>query len=136
MVMSKNSEFPKSEIFLNGEVLEQMDNFDYLGSTVACILALDCRNDKDIRIRIVLHGEKGILGEKEYLYRQEMKHGFENQTSKVLCVGNFIVWMQKLNFDCKLLEKVGSRLNVLLYKNEIIMGLKMSTKKVLQMVKM
>ena len=35
--------------------------------------------------------EECFHGEKEYLYNQEIKHGFENQTSKVLCVGNFNV---------------------------------------------
>ena len=49
MVLSKKSDIPSSDIFLDGEKLEQTNQFDYLGSLVTS----DCRCDKEIR-RIVL----------------------------------------------------------------------------------
>eukprot|EP00795_Rhopilema_esculentum_P001281 gene1281-15666_t len=45
MVLTKKQVNPKNEILLHGEMLEQTEHFDYLGSTVTS----DCRSDKKIQ---------------------------------------------------------------------------------------
>ena len=50
MILSRKSDIPRSDNFLDGEKLEQTNQFDYLGSLVTS----DCRCDKEIRRRIVL----------------------------------------------------------------------------------
>ena len=62
MVLSKTSDIPSSDIFLDGEKLEQTNQFDYLGSLVTS----DCRCDKEIRRRIVL-AKKAFIEKKNIL---------------------------------------------------------------------
>ena len=62
MVLSKKSDIPSSDIFLDGEKLEQTNQFDYLGSFVTS----DCRCDKEIRRRIVL-AKKAFIEKKSIL---------------------------------------------------------------------
>ena len=62
MVLSKKSDIPSSDIFLDGEKLEQINQFDYLGSLVIS----DCRCDKEIRRRIVL-AKKAFIEKKSIL---------------------------------------------------------------------
>ena len=50
MVLSIRTKIPCSNIFLDGEKLDQINQFNYLGS----LITLDCRCDKEIRRRIVL----------------------------------------------------------------------------------
>ena len=50
MVFSEKIETPCSNIFLDGQKLEQTRQFDYLGS----LITSDCRCEKEIRRRIVL----------------------------------------------------------------------------------
>ena len=50
MVLSRRTEIPCSNIFLDGEKLDQINQFNYLGSRVTS----DCRRDNEIRRRIVL----------------------------------------------------------------------------------
>ena len=62
MVLSKKSDIPSSDIFLDGEKLEQTNQFDYLGS----LITSDCRCDKEIRRRIVL-AKKAFIEKKSIL---------------------------------------------------------------------
>ena len=59
MVLSKNTEIPCSNIFLDREKLDQTNQFNNLGSLVTS----DCRCDKEIRRRIVL-AKKAFTGRK------------------------------------------------------------------------
>jgi len=66
MVLSKRPNTPRCDIFLDGEKLEQTDQFDYLGS----LITSDCRCDKEIKRRIVLAKKaftekKNILADKK-----------------------------------------------------------------------
>ena len=66
MVLSKKSDIPRREIFLDGERLGQMDPFDYLGN----LITSDCQCEKEIQRRVGscqegFHREKSILTDKK-----------------------------------------------------------------------
>ena len=62
MVLSTNTETPQSDIFLDGEKLEQTNQFDYLGSMVTS----DCRCVREIKRRIAL-AKKAFMEKKAIL---------------------------------------------------------------------
>ena len=67
MVLSKRSDIPRSDVLLDGERLEQTNQFDYLGSLVTS----DCKCNKEIR-RIVL--AKKAFTEKKVILADKKLH--------------------------------------------------------------
>jgi len=131
MVMSKKSEVPKSKIFLNGEILEQTDHFDYLGS----IVTSDCRSEKEIRRRIVL--AKKAFMEKKNIFADK-KLSMDLKTRLLKCY----VWSTLL-YGCEgwtlssSSEKKLEAAEMWLYRRMMRISWikKVSNEKVLQMVK-
>ena len=72
MVLSKKSDIPSSDIFLDGEKVEQTNQFDYLGSLVTS----DCRCDKEIRGRIVL-AKKAFIEKKASSQTRSLTSNYE-----------------------------------------------------------
>ena len=85
----------KIEIILDGSELGQVRDFKYLGQVVRD----DGKCDHEIkrRIAIVQHFHK-YEGCSDHM---QTKMGYKSKASKVLCIINVIVWIRKLDDQCK-----------------------------------
>ena len=121
MVLSKNTEIPYSNIFLEGEKLDQVNHFNYLGSLVTS----DCRCDREIRRRIVLAKKaftekKTILADKKLSIKLRLRllkcyvwstllYGCESWTISSSCrkkLDTLEMWCyRKMNDEIILVEK-------------------------------
>ena len=86
MVVSKSLNTPPCNVTVNGDKLEQVDQFSYLGS----LITQDSRCDKEIKHRIgisknVFHSMEKVMTINKYVH--------ENAIAEVLRVVHFIVWM-------------------------------------------
>ena len=112
MVLSKKSDIPSSDIFLDGVKLEQTNQFDYLGSLVTS----DCRCDKEIRRRIVL-AKKAFIEKKSILADKKLNIKLRTRLLKC-CLVSSALWLRKLDHKLKLQKEIGSCGNVVLPKND------------------
>jgi len=74
MVLNKRTEIPCSNIFLDGEKLGQINQFNYIGSLVTSV----CRCDKEIKRRTVLAKKaftekRTILADKKLSFKLRLK---------------------------------------------------------------
>ena len=92
MVISKEDTVPRAHILLNGECLEQVNQFTYLGQ----VIRDDGYCDTDIRRRIGV-AQACFTKMKNILVPGKIKPGPASETTTMLCVVNTLLWGRNMN---------------------------------------